>query len=230
MKPKNLTVRSVDTTIAIYGPLPDLSKKYESTNMNPLLPRDSGSDDFRDALIENFRANGTGTYVVGVSSQPRFLTDNGGVLNPTSLGAFSNGSYVLTISGVTLPVLVQYINIEIKPGSTGDAPVNLKAKGNIPLALLSHSATPSSPAFDALKVKRESLTFGSTGDEKSWLRCAKDGVDVNADGLLDLVCHFDNVVADFQADDVQGKVKGITEDGRQFEGSGRLKIVPKHRD
>lgn len=222
MKPKDLSQRSVDTTIAIFGPLPDVRKKRESLNMDPRLPRDPGSDDIRDALIENFRVERSGTYVVGVSSQPRFLTDGGGVLNPTSLGTFSNGAYTLNISGVT--PAVQQVNIEIKPGSDADAPVNPRAKGNIPLALLS------SKEFDALKVNPSSLTFGSSGDEKSWLRCSKEGLDVNADGLMDLVCHFDNVSADWQPDDVEGIVKGATQDGRRFEGHGRLKIVPKARD
>lgn len=222
MKPKDPLQRSVDTILAIFGPLPDVRRVAEHLDMDRSQAPDDGSDDFRDARIVNFRAAVSGTYVVGVSSKPRSFINGGGVLNPTDLRGNSNGSYKLIISGVT--PLVQQINIEVKPGTDEDAPVNPKAKGNIPVALLS------SKAFDALKVKAESLTFGSTGDEKSWLRCHKEGVDINADGYKDLVCHFDNVAAEWQTDDVMGIVKGSTVDGRQFEGRGRLKIVPKHRD
>lgn len=234
MKPKTPTARSVDTTIAIYGPLPNLRIQRLSLNMDPRLPRDEGSDDIRDALIPDFVADASGVYVVGISSHPRTLTDNGGTTSNIVTGSsapFPNGSYVLRISGVTPPVLVQYINIEIKPGSGEYAPVNPKAQGNVPVALLSRSADLARgvAAFDALKVKPESLTFGGLGDEKSWLRCAKDGMDINADGLLDLVCHFDNAKADFHAENVEGTVKGVSVDGVQFQGSAPLKIVPKIR-
>lgn len=222
MKPVDQRVRSVDTILAIFGPLPDVRRVAENLDMDRSKAPDDGSDDFRDARIVNFRATARGTYVVGVSSKPRSFIHGGGVLFPTDLRGNSNGSYKLIISGVT--PLVQQISIEVKPGTDEDAPVNPKAKGNIPVALLS------SKAFDALKVKAESITFGSTGDEKSWLRCQKEGVDINADGYKDLVCHFDNVAAEWQTDDVMGIVKGSTVDGRQFEGRGRLKIVPKHRD
>lgn len=222
MKPKDLSQRSVDTILVIFGPLPDVRKVAENLDTDRTLPNDEGSDDFRDARIVNFRAIATGTYIVGVSSRPRSFVNGGGVLNGTDLRGNSNGSYQLIISGVT--PAVQMINIEIKPGSDEDAPINVKARGNIPVALLS------SKQFDALKVKPESLTFGSKGTETSWLRCAKEGLDVNADGLPDLVCHFDNVAAKWEIDDVMGNIKGTTLDGRQFEGSGRLKVVPKHRD
>jgi hypothetical protein len=102
--------------------------------------------------------------------------------------------------------------------------VNPKSKGNFPVAILS------SAAFDALKVDNYSLTFGKTGDEKTYVGCHKHGIDVNADGLLDRVCHFDNEAGGWEVDDVEGIMKGKTADGTKFEGRGRLKVVPKHRD
>jgi hypothetical protein len=158
-----------------------------------------------------------------VSSFPRQFdpVGNGGVISSPFMGPNPNGSYKLVISGVTPADNMVYINIEIKPGSDEFAPVNPKSKGNIPVALLS------SAQFDALKVKRDTVTFGGTGDERSLLRCGKEGTDVNGDGRMDLICQFDNQLADFDPGDLAGIVRGYSEDGRRFEGRGLLKVVPR---
>ena len=228
MKPFDLSVRSVDTVLAIFGPLPAVTIQRQNDDTSVFVPRDPGSVDIRDALIEKFRVPQTGTYVVGVSSKPRSFKDGGGTTSTMVSGStarFPNGSYKLIISGVT--PAVQQINIAIKPDSGEAAPLNPKAKGSIPVAILSNAASKSSPAFDAMTLEPYSLTFGSTGDESSYLRCGKDGVDVNADGLLDLVCHFDNQLAKWQSDDLEGTLRGKTKGGVAFEGRGWLKVVPK---
>jgi hypothetical protein len=76
--------------------------------------------------------------------------------------------------------------------------------------------------------------FGATGDEKSLYRCRKHGKDINRDGLVDMVCYFKPDVANFQADDRMGKLKGKAKSGPQIveiEGSAALKIfsVPRER-
>ena len=231
--PSQPQVRSVDTVLAIFGPLPSVTKADEGLNM-PSTPftgdpdGSGGSKDFRDAFIDNFVVPADGIYVVGVSSQPRFFQDGGTVVSTSVTGSFANGGYTLVVTGVIPPVV--QVKIEVKPGNPGDVPVNPKAKGVIPVAILSAEATASSPKFDALTVKPYSLTFGKTGGEKSYIGCHKHGIDVNADGLLDLVCTFDNQMANWEVDDVRGVMKGVTEDGTKFEGRGRLKVVPKARD
>jgi len=210
-------VRDVDTILYVFGPGPTYQKLRENDDCNR-DPPDPGSHPF-DSCIINFSLPATGTYTVGVSSYPLFL-GNGGIYTST-MGANANGDYTLVISGVTLPV--QQINIDIKPGNSALAPVNPKSRGNIPVALLSSSE------FNALDVNVASLTFGATGNEPSLSRCGKNGEDVNGDGRLDLVCHFENQLAKFTPGDLEGIVKGTTADGRQFEGRGLLKVVPAKR-
>jgi hypothetical protein len=233
MKPFDLSVRSVDTLIAVFGPLPAVGLLRENNDTLATVPRDEGSEHIFDALIPEFRVPTTGTYVVGISSKPRSFLEGGGTSSTTVAGTaarFPNGSYKLRISGITLPVLVQPINIDIKPGNNTETYLNPKAKGTLPVALLSHRETKSSAAFDALTVDHGSLTFGSTGDEKSYLRCLKAGLDVNADGLPDLVCHFDNELGGWAAEDLEGVVKGKTADGKEFKGTARLKVKHKQSD
>lgn len=218
------TARSVHTVLAVFGPLPNTGILRQSLIGSPIdFP---GSIHTQDARIDNppVLLPSDGTYIVGVSSSPRTFLPGGGLAS-SLLGQRSNGSYTLILSGVTPTApLVQYMNIEIKPGSDEVAPINPRARGNIPVALLS------SRDFDALKVDRNSLTFGRTGGEKSFLRCSKEGSYVNADDLMDLVCHFDNQAAAFQADDLEGTAKGLFTDSKEqvrpFEGRAYLKVVP----
>jgi len=217
IKDSGSSARSVDTIIAIFGPGPAYRKLRENDDGG--TPPDFGSVSGLDSRITNFRLPATGVYTVGVSSYPRFFRD-GGSLTSSTMNARSNGSYTLIITGVTPPV--QQINIEIKPGSDNLAPVNPKSRGKIPVALLS------SAEFDALAADQGSITFGASGTEASLDHCGKD--DVNGDGRVDLVCHFDNQIAGFEPGDLEGIVMGRTADGRRFEGRGLLKVVPGKRN
>ena len=207
-------VRSVDTVIAIF----DKSGKMLRMN-DDAASIDEGSTSRADARLDNFTLESSGYYVVGVSNYPRYFTNGGAVTNPSK---FKNGDYQLVISGVTPQV--QQINIEIKPGNDGLAPINPRSNGKIPVALLS------STGFDAMNVNTESLSFGATGAEKSLSHCGRNGEDVNGDGRLDLVCHFENHKAGFAKGDLEGIVQGTMKFGTRFEGRGLLKVVPEKRD
>ena len=102
-------------------------------------------------------------------------------MNETVTGAapFPNGSYKLIISGVTPPELVQYMNIDIKPGGDEEARINPKAKGNIPVALLSQAATRTSPpsnrsrssaiASRSLSAARAKRRASCAATRKAWI-------------------------------------------------------------
>lgn len=208
-------LRSFDSYIGVYeaaSGFPLLRANDDAASIDP------GSTSRLDSRIDNFKLLTSGNYVVVVSNYPRFPLSGGGVANP---GSIQNGDYKLVISGVT-PEIMQ-INIDIKPGNTGLAPINPRAKGKIPVALLS------SQDFNALSANPASLTFGASGNEGSLSHCGKGGQDVNGDGLLDLVCHFENQDANFQKGDLEGILRGRTTTGTAFEGRGLLKVVPEKR-
>ena len=91
----------------------------------------------------------------------------------------------------------------------------------------------SEPGFDAMKIDKNSLTFGATGDESSLMSCRKKGKDVKVDkikdGRKDLVCYFKADITGFQENDVQGILRGtwVDEYGetRKFEGSAALSVL-----
>lgn len=103
------------------------------------------------------------------------------------------------------------IEIDIKPGSFPNS-VNCRSRGTIPVAILSSST------FNASQVDKSSLTFGRTGDETSLSFCSPSFEDVNLDGLLDQVCHFNTQQTGFKAGDTEGILKGKTLDSTPFEG------------
>jgi len=110
--------------------------------------------------------------------------------------------------------------VDIKPGGFPNS-INPTNSGTIPVAILS------SASFDApASVDPTSLTFGRTGNETSLAFCSGTE-DVNADGLPDLVCHFDTVQSSFLAGDTVGVIKGRTVDGVPFVGTDSVRIVPQ---
>lgn len=208
--------RSFDSFIAVFdaGNMKMLAKNDDGR------PLDPGSVSTLDSRIDKFHVPHTGYYIVGVTSWPRCFLDGGAV---TLCAAnypnfYMNGDYKLLISGASSPMI--HISIDIKPGSDAPAPINLTAKGKVPVALLSSST------FNALLVDKTSLTFGATGDEHSLSSCG-DGEDVNGDGFVDLVCHFNNRDTHFSACSTEGIVHGKMQDGRAIEGRGMLKVVPQ---
>jgi hypothetical protein len=110
------------------------------------------------------------------------------------------------------------VDIDIKPGGVPNN-INLRSRGRIPVAILS------GPTLDVLSdVDTSSLTFGRTGDETSLAFCNPE--DVNGDGLLDVVCHFNTEATGFRVGDTQGVLKGETRSGVPIKGTDSVRIVP----
>jgi hypothetical protein len=111
--------------------------------------------------------------------------------------------------------------IDLKPGGRENS-VNRNSEGKVLVAILS------TDGFDApgLVVKdRTSLTFGRKGDEKSLAFCNEASVDVNGDGIPDLLCHFSTQLAGFQSGDTVGILNGQTTDGARFTAQDSVRIV-----
>lgn len=107
------------------------------------------------------------------------------------------------------------VSIDIKPGSSTN-PINLKAKGVIPVAILS-SAT-----FDATQVVVSSVCFGDA-ENASQRDCTEahgkgHPEDVNGDGRPDLVFHFNTQQTGIDAGDTQACLTGETKGGEAIQG------------
>ena len=117
------------------------------------------------------------------------------------------------VAATTIPT-----RLDIRPGDNPNS-INPRSRGTIPVAILSTAD------FDApFQVDESSLTFGSIGNEDSLDFCA-GSEDVNTDGLLDLVCHFDTQATGFQPGDTAGILMGKTIDGTPIQGGDAVRIV-----
>lgn len=203
--------RSVETRLTLFSP-------------TGVLVNESALSAAGEPLIENQGLEATGMWTVVVSPFPVFFTDGGGFASgatfPTRSSPYANGDYTLAI--IPAAPSLRPIAIRIKPGSNDRAPVNPKAKGNVPVALLG------SETFNPFDVEVDSLTFGAGGDEPSFSRCAPGGADTNGDGFRDRVCLFENDRANFNVDSTMGVLRGKMKDGTAFEGKAALKVVPAH--
>jgi hypothetical protein len=223
---------SVDTYMSLHHPA---SLNYAVDEFVDDAALDPGSIGTEDSYIPNVTIEADGVYYVSVAGYPNRVVDGGvfagGPGNTT-------GTYTLVVTLVRKasppsdpeptpgpgPVSqVQTIRIAIKPGSKWISRINPKARGEIPVALVSSSD------FNALTVDVDSLTFGHSGNEQSLKRCFKRGVHVNRDRRPDLLCFFENQQAGFEPSDEQATLKGMTADGTPFEGTSTLKVIPEKR-
>jgi hypothetical protein len=134
-------------------------------------------------------------------------------------GAFySDVGYQLELTGIA-PV-PEMVTIDIRPWSKRN-PINYRGHGILPVAILS------TEGFDApSQVDQDSLTFGTTGEEKSLAFCGFRPRDFGRDGSRDdLMCYFYVQTAGFKCGDTEGILKGKTSDGTPIEGRDLVRIV-----
>jgi hypothetical protein len=153
---------------------------------------------------------GSSVYVIG---ETRSFAEGGNLIGQADALLLQ---YAITPAQAPLAV-----SIDIKPGSTENS-INPKSRGKIPVAILSGRGFAAPEA-----VKQSSLMFGRSGSEQSLAFCASE--DVNGDGKLDLVCHFETERTAFQGTDSQGILKGLTNTGRALQGIDSIRLVPALR-
>ncbi|MBU2068199.1 MAG: LamG domain-containing protein [bacterium] len=125
---------------------------------------------------------------------------------------YQNGLKGLGYEIVVIPIPVL---IDIKPGSFPNS-INLKSKGNVPVAILSDST------FDATTVDRSTVLFADI----SPLSIGETPEDVNGDGLLDMVLHFKTQdLLNLQSGDTEACLAGKTLGGQEFKGCESIRIV-----
>lgn len=112
----------------------------------------------------------------------------------------------------------QEVTIDIKPGSQTNH-VNPNSRGRINVTILS------TPEFDALTVIRwATIRFGRTGEEESLSACKEKGLDVNHDGLPDLICMFSIPDTGFIQGDTTGILTAQTVDGFPITGHDSVRV------
>ena len=116
------------------------------------------------------------------------------------------------------PVVVESVEIDIKPGSERNA-VNPTARGILPVAILG------SDTFDVADVDVTTLVFGP-GEAAPRHSRGGHAEDVNDDGYTDWVSHYRIEEVAVAAGDTELCLTGETLDGIPFEGCDDIVTVP----
>lgn len=117
------------------------------------------------------------------------------------------------------------VGVDVRPGSAVNV-VNLKSRGKIPVAIYSDAL------FDAAGIVPASIRMAGAGVAvKKNRRLMANLVDVNADGLVDLLVMFNTFeLAPELLKDGVASLTAVTADGADVEGSDRVVVVPKLKD
>jgi hypothetical protein len=191
-----------------------------------------GSAPYNDVWVLD-KANGVGgepTWLqlnpTGSLPQPRYM--HSAVYNPTTQrmvvfggtlpplagepqGKLANDVWVLTDANGIFEITVA---LDIRPGSATN-PINLKSKGKIPIAILS-SAT-----FNAVDIDTATVRFGHSGTEATVVQSSIE--DVNDDGYVDMMLHFNTQETGIQCTDTSAVLKGKTFHGQDIIGTDVIK-------
>ena len=111
----------------------------------------------------------------------------------------------------------QSVNIDIKPGSEQNS-INLESKGVIPVAVLSNQF------FDVQEIDIESILFAEASPPKWKIE------DVDDDGDLDLMLHFETQFLDLSPTDTGAILIGKLNDKTPIKGTDSIEIVGKNKN
>jgi hypothetical protein len=117
-----------------------------------------------------------------------------------------------------------FAHIDVKPGSWTPTPINLRASGVLPVAVIS------TPSFDALEVDTGAIALGDPDVGYSAAPTSWRLDDLNRDGRLDLLLRFDTAAL-VEAGAVTSETTRLvltarTGDGRSVLGVAPVRIVP----
>jgi hypothetical protein len=122
--------------------------------------------------------------------------------------------YLIEVIGLLSPEIK--VVIDIKPGSDGN-PIEPRGKEVIPVAILTTNA------FDATTVDPLSVEFGPQGAIEAHRRGHIE--DVNKDGRLDLLLHFNTQETGIQCRDTSVSLTGQTFSDEEIKGTDAIRTV-----
>ena len=119
------------------------------------------------------------------------------------------------------------VAIDVKPGGVPNS-INVKIMGNFAVAILTTSAADGDAVdFDAVAVDGFSVKFGPSEAGKAHPTQPLGHIeDVDGDGDLDLLLHFDRQQTGIACGDTEATLTGATLGGQLFEGTDSVEVVP----
>lgn len=152
------------------------------------------------------------TFIFAYQTSTPYRTGLSGLWSGNEVGYFDD--FRLTSDDIP-PVLIP-INIDIKPESDPNS-INLNSNGVVPVAILT------TPEFDASTVDPTTVRFADASPIKRTIE------DVDSDGYLDMLLHFDTQELNLDASNTEATLTGMTDDGIEIVGTDSVNIVHKRK-
>lgn len=202
------------------------SKRYEGGNLDSAvaLSVDAGSNVYVSGT--SYNSSGVGSYATvkydenGNEAWVKAYSD-GGNNSVSGIAVDAAGNLYITGTGnydfLTIKYIHEYVKVQldIKPGSSQNS-INPDNKGVVTVAIIT------TDDFDAVKVDPLSVTFGPRRAAEAHGKGHLE--DVDNDGDLDLLLHFDTEDTGIQCGDTSATLVGKTFDKQMIAGSDS--IVP----
>lgn len=125
-----------------------------------------------------------------------------------------SGYIIANVDNVYIEQSLTEVKIDIKPGGYPNT-INLKSKGKVAVGILS------SETFDATSIDKSTVIFAGA----SVLTNGDRPQDLNGDGLLDVVLHFNTQDLTLKPGDIEACLTGRTFSGQEFKGCDSVNIV-----
>ena len=183
-------------------------ENYNPVDVQSLLIR----SDRADGNMHIFKMNSDGSEIVQLTDGS-YIDDRASYSPSTHELLYRRTPLESGPSQLVIKRLVLLIEIDIKPCSLPN-PINLKSKGNVPVAILTTND------FDASTVDPASIVFAGASPLKWHLE------DVDCDGDIDLLLHFKTPELELAADSTEATLTGETWDFQQIQGTDSVRIVP----
>lgn len=185
-------------------------------NSRPFLALPPTTDDFHTYRIVG--SSGSATYQLYIDNVLYF---SGGPVSggdPIDRFFFGDGTYDADAKAdfdfirLCQPDAVMTVAIDLKPGDPTNA-VNSRSRGNTPIAILGSAALPVA-SIDVATVHAGAAPATKPSFE-----------DVNGDGYLDLVLHFDTILLGLDRSSTEVVVEGQTVGGQAIRGTDSVRVV-----
>ncbi|MBE0526754.1 MAG: hypothetical protein IH631_07415, partial [Candidatus Thorarchaeota archaeon] len=183
-------------------------ENYNPVDGQSLLIR----SDRADGNMHIFSMNADGSEIIQLTEGP--YNDGGASYSPNAhellygRTSLESASYQLVIKRI-----IKQIEIDIKPCSLLN-PINLKSQGKVVVAILT------TDDFDASSVNPVTVEFVGASPVKWQFN------DVDYDGDMDMLLHFNTQDLDLTKDSTDATLTGETSDFQLIQGTDSVRIVP----
>jgi len=202
---------------------------------DPIVPGqpatfDASASSDPDGSIETYEwdFDGDGNFEVSTSSPTTTYTFGSGGRYDVTLRVTDDDGAAAVVTG-TVTVLYE-VDVAVKPGGRGAKPINPRSRGLLPVAVLTDSEFDPVATADRSTIRfgdPDDVGFTGSGNPTGGASVAHGGhvEDVDNDGDDDLMLHFPTRAADFDGEDTEAKLVGLTDNGVPFVGTDNIRIV-----